>query len=155
MDFFGRDITSDLNTSSLLFQKYPLLKYIKRQEILVLNDVFGLIQPYLKINIHNATLEQVFKLNKQAINDKTRAPIAEGFINMQGQYGYTAFGSQGNIQNTANYQTSFQMNIPNNYQGAYNQNSGHNNFFNQYAQMNNYNNNISNVGSQNMGFSNY
>lgn len=96
-------------------------------------------------------------MNKQAIDDKTRAPpICEGFINMQGQFGYTPFGNQGNIQNTAIYQASYQFHIPNNYQGAYNQNSGHNNFFNQYAQMNqnNNNNNISNVQSQNIGFSN-
>jgi hypothetical protein len=85
-----------------------------------LNEVFGLIQPYLNTNIHITTLEQVFRLNKQAINDKTRAPISEGFINLQGQFGYTAFGNQGNIQNTANYETSYQIHIPKNYQGVHN-----------------------------------
>ena len=41
---------------------------------------------------------------------------------MNGQYGYTVFQTQGNMQNTANYQPSFQMHIKNNING-FNQNT--------------------------------
>ena len=55
------------------------------------------------------------------------------------------------MQNTANFQPSFQIHLQNN--NGFNQNTEQGNFFNKYSQMNNYNNNVPNI-QQNIGYSN-
>lgn len=46
---------------------YPILKYLKKKDILPLPEVLLYLQPYVSCNISKPTLEAIFVLNKEDI----------------------------------------------------------------------------------------
>lgn len=61
MDFFkGVDITKDLDVNCEVFVLYPILKYLKKNDILPLPEILFYIQPYVSCNITKPTLDAIF-----------------------------------------------------------------------------------------------
>lgn len=74
LDFFkGVDITREMDITCEVFAIYPILKYLRRNEVLPLPEILFYLQPYVSCNINKPTLDSIFALNqedlrKQALN---------------------------------------------------------------------------------------
>lgn len=75
LDFFkGVDITREMDINCEVFAIYPILKYLRREEVLPLQEILFYLQPYVSCNIDKPTLDAIFALNqedlrKQALNE--------------------------------------------------------------------------------------
>lgn len=74
LDFFkGVDITKEMDITCEVFAIYPILKYLRKNEVLPLPEILFYLQPYVSCNIDKPTLDSIFALNqedlrKQALN---------------------------------------------------------------------------------------
>jgi hypothetical protein len=68
LDFFkGVDITREMDINCEVFNIYPILKYLKKNDILPLHEILFYLQPYVSCNITKPTLDAVFEINRTAI----------------------------------------------------------------------------------------
>ncbi len=72
MDFFkGVDITKEMDVNCEVFKLYPILKYLKKNDVLPLAEVLFYLQPYVSCNISKPMLDAIFEVNKQEIVRKS------------------------------------------------------------------------------------
>ena len=48
-----------------VFKLYPILKYLKKDDVIPLAEVLFYLQPYVSCNIDKPTLDAVFQLNRE------------------------------------------------------------------------------------------